>query len=213
MSPPSEGKAYCRGRLKRTFDLVAATLSLLLLSPVLGLIAALIGLTSGPPIFFRQVRVGLDGRPFRIIKFRTMRTVEAGLPITGQDDGRITPIGRLLRRSKLDELPQLLNVMAGDMSIVGPRPELPQYVALYTEEQRKVLAVRPGLTDDASVLFRDEEQLLGQVPPETRERHYLEQVLPRKLDLNLGYIARAGFLCDLAIMLRTTGAVVRRRPR
>lgn len=213
MSHPSGGREYCRGRLKRTFDLAAASLALLALSPFFALIAALIVLTSGWPVFFSQLRVGLDGRPFRIIKFRTMRTTATGLPITGRGDRRVTPVGRLLRRSKLDELPQLLNVLAGHMSIVGPRPELPQYVDRYTAEQRVVLEVRPGLTDDASVQFRDEEEFLGHVAPEVRELHYLEQILPRKLDLNLGYIARAAFFRDLEIILRTAGAIVWRRRR
>jgi lipopolysaccharide/colanic/teichoic acid biosynthesis glycosyltransferase len=202
------GRAYCRGPAKRAFDLAAASLALLILSPLLVLIAVVVGAASGRPILFRQVRVGMDRRPFRIVKFRTMRTGTEGLPITGRDDQRITPIGRLLRRTKLDELPQLLNVITGDMSIVGPRPELPRYVALYTDLQRRVLDVRPGLTDDASVRFSDEERLLGQVLQEERERHYVERILPQKLDLNLGYIDRAGFLPDLSIILRTVGSVL-----
>lgn len=204
------GRAYCRGSAKRAFDFAVASLALLILSPLLLLLAVVVRMASGRPILFRQVRVGMDLRPFRIVKFRSMRAAAEGLPITGHDDRRITPIGRLLRRTKLDELPQLLNVIAGDMSIVGPRPELPRYVALYTDRQRRVLDVRPGLTDDASVRFRDEERLLGQVPEEERERHYLEQILPRKLDLNLGYIETAGFLRDLSIILRTAGAVFSR---
>ena len=213
MSGSARGRAYCRGGLKRAVDLAAASAALLLLSPLFGIVAAAIVLTSGPPVFFRQVRVGLDGRPFRIFKFRTMRAGAPGLPITGRGDARITPIGRWLRGSKVDEFPQLLNVLAGQMSLVGPRPELPQYVALYTQEQRRVLEVRPGLTDDASVQFRDEERILGQVDPEGRERHYVAQILPRKLELNLGYIARAGFFCDLGILLRTARAVALRSRR
>jgi len=207
MSPTAGGKAYCRGRVKRTFDLTAAFAALVVLAPLLGVISILIRLMSGPPILFRQVRVGKDGRPFRILKFRTMRPEVTGLPITGSGDGRITPIGRLLRKSKLDELPQLLNVLIGDMSVVGPRPELPRYVALYTPERRQVLEVRPGLTDDATLQFRDEERLLGQIPQESREQHYLDRILPRKLDLNLRYIERAGFLRDLSIIIKTARAI------
>ena len=213
MSSTVGGRAYCGGRLKRTFDLASSFAALLVLAPLLGLIAFLIRVTSGPPILFRQERVGLDGRPFCILKFRTMSPEVSGPPITGRGDERITSFGRLLRRSKLDELPQLLNVLRGDMSVVGPRPELPRYVTLYTHARRRVLEVRPGLTDDATVLFRDEERLLGQVPPESRERYYVEQILPRKLDLNLGYIERAGLLYDLSIILKTVGAILTRSRR
>jgi lipopolysaccharide/colanic/teichoic acid biosynthesis glycosyltransferase len=208
MSDSAGGTAYCRGRFKRTFDLTASSISLLLLAPLLLLIALLIRVTSGAPVLFRQERVGLDGRPFRIMKFRTMRTGITGPPVTARGDGRITPIGRVLRACKLDELPQLFNVLGGDMSVVGPRPELPRYVALYTPARRRVLDVRPGLTDDASVAFRDEERLLGAIPPEERERFYLDTILPRKLDLNLAYIEGAGFLRDLSIILATARAIL-----
>jgi lipopolysaccharide/colanic/teichoic acid biosynthesis glycosyltransferase len=204
---------YCTGRLKRAFDLLTASAAVLLLSPILGAIATLIRVTSGPPVLFRQERVGRRGKPFRIMKFRTMHAAASGLPITGQGDERVTPIGRLLRRSKLDELPQLLNVVIGHMSLVGPRPELPRYVASYPPEWRRVLDVRPGLTDDATLLFRDEERLLGEVPLDMRERYYVEEILPRKLELNLRYLERAGFLHDLLIILKTLGAIAaRRRP-
>ena len=210
MTLAARGRSYCRGRLKRVFDLTAASVALLALAPFLALIALLIRVSSGPPVFFRQDRVGMDGRLFSILKFRTMRAGTSGLPITGGDDGRITPFGRLLRRCKADELPQLFNVLAGHMSLVGPRPELPRYVALYTRQQRRVLEVRPGLTDDASLVFRDEERILGQVPPESRERHYVERILPRKLELNLASIERAGLLQDLTVLLKTAGTIFAR---
>ena len=207
MSDSAGGRAYCRGPSKRAFDLVTSSVTLVLLAPLLLLIALLIRVTSGPPVLFRQERVGRDGRVFRILKFRTMRSIP-GPPVTARGDGRITPIGSALRACKLDELPQLLNVLGGDMSVVGPRPELPRYVALYTPARRRVLDVRPGLTDDASVAFRDEERLLATIPPEEREAFYVDRILPRKLDLNLAYIERAGFLRDLSIILATARAIM-----
>src|SRR5204862_4380105 len=157
---PGRGRAYARGVVKRSLDLLAAGLALLLLAPLLLGLALLVGCTSRGPILFRQERIGLDGRPFRILKFRTMRP-GGGLPITGAGDDRITPVGRFLRRSKLDELPQLFNVWRGEMSIAGPRPEVPIYVAGYGAKERRVLEVRPGLTDPATLAYRDEERLLG----------------------------------------------------
>ena len=208
MSLAAGGRAYCRGRVKRTFDLAVSAAALLGLSPVLALIAVLIRVTSGAPILFRQERVGLDGRSFRILKFRTMRADAKGPSITSRGDPRITQVGRLLRAAKLDELPQFFNVLSGEMSVVGPRPELPRYVAQYTPAQRRVLEVRPGLTDDASVAFRDEEVLLGRTAPEARERFYRDEILPRKLELNLGYIDRAGLGRDLSIILKTIGSIL-----
>jgi lipopolysaccharide/colanic/teichoic acid biosynthesis glycosyltransferase len=138
---------------------------------------------------------------------------EAGLQITGRGDDRVTTMGRLLRALKLDELPQLWNVLRGDMSLVGPRPEVPRYVAAYTPEQRRVLRARPGLTDPATILFVDEEDLLGAVQPPERETYYVGHVLPRKLALNLDYIERAGVLYDLRLILATLADLVRpRRP-
>ena len=184
-------------------------LALTLLSPLFLIMAVAIAASSGRPVLFRQVRIGLEGRPFRLLKFRTMRTdADGGLPITGSGDPRVTPLGRLLRASKLDELPQLVNVVRGEMSFVGPRPEVPRYVARYTVEQRRVLEVRPGLTDPASVLFRDEEALIGSVPEGQRETFYLETVLPKKLRMNLEYIDRATVTYDLALVLRTIRIVL-----
>jgi lipopolysaccharide/colanic/teichoic acid biosynthesis glycosyltransferase len=136
------------------------------------------------------------------------RDSEHGPQITGSGDARITAIGRVLRVMKLDELPQLINIVRGDMAIVGPRPEVPRYVALYDASQIRVLETRPGLTDPASLLFRDEERLLGSMSGTDRERYYIEQVLPRKLTLNLEYIERAGFWYDLGMIFRTVHAVL-----
>jgi lipopolysaccharide/colanic/teichoic acid biosynthesis glycosyltransferase len=204
MIPKGRGVAYCRGRLKRSFDLGLALLGMLVLSPLLALAVLAVLVSSGRPVLFGHERRGLDGRPFRVLKFRTMRPDPGGgLPITGKGDPRITAVGRLLRSAKLDELPQLINVLRGEMSIVGPRPEVPKYVAGYSPDQRRVLQVRPGLTDPASVAFRDEEILLGSVDPGRREAFYLAEVLPRKLALNLEYIDRAGPAYDLLLILRT----------
>lgn len=201
------GRAYGRGALKRAVDLLASSAALLLLAPLLLVLALLVALSSPGGVLFRQERVGLDGRPFRILKFRTMRPGQ-GLPITGAGDRRITPVGRFLRRAKLDELPQLVNVWRGEMSIVGPRPEVPVYVAGYGPEQRRVLEVRPGLTDPASLAYRDEERLLGRVPPDDRERYYVAEILPRKLRLNLDYVERASLAWDCELVARTLGALL-----
>ncbi|HNU56449.1 MAG TPA: sugar transferase, partial [Flavobacteriales bacterium] len=151
----------------------------------------------------RQVRVGRNGRTFRLLKFRSMRPdSEAKGQITvGGRDPRITPVGYFLRRSKLDELPQLMNVLVGDMSIVGPRPEVPKYVALYTPEQREVLRVRPGITSAASIAYIDENELLGRSADP--ERTYLEEVMPAKLKLDIDYVAHHTFLMDMVIIYRT----------
>jgi lipopolysaccharide/colanic/teichoic acid biosynthesis glycosyltransferase len=192
---------------KRLFDLLAAGLGLAALAPALLLLALLIKLDSPGPVFFRQERVGRGGRTFRIYKFRTMRVgAERAGQLTVGRDARVTRVGAVLRKAKLDELPQLLNVLKGEMSLVGPRPEVPKYVALYTPAQRRVLEVRPGITDLASIQFRDENDLLaGQADP---ERFYIEEVMPKKLELNLAYIGRQGVLYDVWIILKTLHRVV-----
>jgi lipopolysaccharide/colanic/teichoic acid biosynthesis glycosyltransferase len=198
------GRLYCTGRFKRGFDLCVSLLSLLLLAPLFLVVPLAVLLTSGRPILFAQERVGRNGRLFRLLKFRTMRPgADRDLPITAAGDSRVTPIGRLLRATKLDEIPQIVNVLKGEMSIVGPRPEVPRYVAIYDVEQRRVLDVRPGLTDPASVHYRNEEALLGAVDRDHREQFYVEAVLPKKLALNLDYIDQADFWYDLALILRT----------
>ena len=203
------GRSYCRGPLKRGLDAVLSLSALVILFPVLLLLALAILMTSGRPVLFTQERIGMDGKPFSMLKFRSMRAAGGGgLPLTGAGDPRVTGIGRLLRATKLDELPQLINVVAGEMSLVGPRPEVPRYVAHYSPAQRSVLGARPGMTDPASVLFRDEEALLGSVPEESRERYYLEAILPKKLAMNQEYIDRASLGYDLALVLQTVKIVV-----
>jgi lipopolysaccharide/colanic/teichoic acid biosynthesis glycosyltransferase len=188
---------------KRTLDLFLALLGLLLLWPVLILVWLAIRADDGGPLFFRQSRIGWKGRPFQILKFRTMRTTHdsAQPSITATGDPRVTPAGLWLRRTKIDELPQLWNVLKGEMSFVGPRPEVPQYVALYTEAQQAVLLLHPGITDEASIEFRDEEKLLATA--QNRERFYIEHCMPQKIALNLAYAKRATVLRDLGVIIRT----------
>jgi lipopolysaccharide/colanic/teichoic acid biosynthesis glycosyltransferase len=209
----ARGVRYGRGPVKRAFDLALSIPALVALSPLmLALGAAILG-TMGRPILFRHERVGRDGRPFLLKKFRSMRNdTGPGLPITGGGDPRVTSLGRFLRRTKLDELPQLFNVVAGEMSIVGPRPEVDRYVALYDREQRQVLTVRPGLTDPASLAYRHEERLLGSVAEAQRERFYVQEVMPKKLALSLDYVRDAGLRRDVALIGRTILAVAGRTP-
>ena len=197
--------------VKRLFDLLLAGAGLLVLAP-LGLVVALaIRLDSPGPVFFRQVRVGRHGREFRIHKFRTMRTdAEAlGAQITVGADPRITRVGHWLRASKVDELPQLLDVLQGTMSLVGPRPEVPRYVALYPAALREtVLSVRPGITDLASIEYRDESAVLARATDPHRE--YVEVILPNKLRLAARYVEQQSLALDLAILARTVAAIVGR---
>lgn len=190
---------------KRAFDLFWSILGLVVLAPLLVLAAVLVKLEDRGPVFFRQVRIGRGGLPFRIWKFRTM-VVDAerqGRAITVGRDPRITRIGAWLRDSKLDELPQLLNVVAGDMSLVGPRPEVPRYVELYSEAQRAILALRPGITDLASIKYRHESELLAKA--ENPDETYIRVLLPDKLRINLAYAARADVWSDFLVILATLG--------
>lgn len=193
---------------KRLFDILASALGLLLLSPLLLGVALWIKWDSPGPVMFRQERVGRFGRPFFIHKFRSM-WVDApalGPQITIGEDPRITRSGRFIRRSKLDELPQLWDVLRGAMSLVGPRPEVPRYVALYPAELRElVLSVRPGITDPASLEFRDESSVLAAAADP--ERAYVEVLLPRKLALSCAYVREASLARDLAIIWRTVRSI------
>lgn len=196
---------------KRLFDLLLSSLGLLVLAPLLLLIALLIKLDSPGPVMFRQELVGRYGQPFRIHKFRTMRHEPAGqgLQITVGADRRITRVGGFLRASKLDELPQLLDVWLGDMSLVGPRPEVPRYVAHYPADVRdKVLSVRPGITDIASIEYRDESAVLARAADP--EHAYIHEVLPHKLALAAQYVDRSSVGLDLWLIWRTLVAIVRR---
>lgn len=188
---------------KRALDFFSSAGGLLILTPLLALVAACIKLSSRGPVFYRQIRIGKDQRPFNIVKFRSMATRAAPQDpsITVAGDPRVTPIGRFLRRYKIDELPQLWNVVRGDMSLVGPRPEVPVYTSQYTEEQRAVFSVRPGITDPASLVYRDEEQLLG--AHGDPEQLYRTEILPDKLARNRAYLRHITLQTDLRIILET----------
>ncbi len=193
--------------MKRAFDVVVAAAGLVMTSPVIAAAALAVKLESSGPAFYSGPRAGMEGRAFRIHKLRTMRAGAPGPAVTAGDDPRITRVGRFLRRTKLDELPQLFNVLKGDMSLVGPRPEDPKYVALYTPEQRAVLAVRPGITGPAVLRFIDEEAILRGGDPETG---YVRDVMPRKLAVDLEYVRHASFAGDLRILGRTLLTVLGR---
>ena len=187
---------------KRVFDITMAAAALLVLAPLLLLIAAVVKLDSPGPVFFRQQRVGRHGVPFFIHKFRTMRDGSPGLQLTVGADSRITRAGTWLRRTRLDELPQLVDVLLGHMSLVGPRPEVPRYVALYPPALRdRVLAVRPGMTDPASLDFMDEAALLAAAADP--EREYVERILPIKLKRAADYADQATLRTDINILCRT----------
>jgi lipopolysaccharide/colanic/teichoic acid biosynthesis glycosyltransferase len=195
---------------KRLFDLLGAGFALLLLLPLLALVALLIKFDSPGPVFFRQERVGRHGARFRIHKFRTMAYGAAGLPLTVGADARITRAGAFLRRTRIDELPQFIDVLQGTMSLVGPRPEVPRYVAHYPPGLReRALAVRPGITDPASLAFIDEAALLAQAADP--EAEYIHVILPRKLRLAADYAERASLRTDLLVLWRTAGVLLRRR--
>lgn len=172
----------------RILDILFSLLGLIVLAPVLVLLACIIRASSRGPVFYMQKRVGKNGKDFRLFKFRSMHVNadRKGLLTVGGKDNRITKVGYFLRKFKLDELPQLLNVLAGDMSVVGPRPEVRKYVDLYNDEQRKVLNVLPGITDYASIAFRNENELLGRSP--NPEQLYITEILPKKIELNFSYI-------------------------
>ncbi len=189
--------------IKRLFDILTAALALLVLLPLLLVVAAWVSLSSPGGAFFRQVRVGKEGRHFKLVKFRSMRpgSEAKGQITTSERDPRVTTVGTFLRRTKLDELPQLWNVLIGDMSIVGPRPEVPKYVALYTPEQRRLLLVRPGITSLASIAYIDENAVLGRSTDP--ERTYVDEVLPTKLAMDLPYVEHGNFMMDLRILGKT----------
>ena len=194
---------------KRVMDIAISAAALCVLWPVFLLIALAIVIDDPGPVFYRQVRVGRGGRPFRIFKFRTM-VVDAdkkGLSITVGRDSRITRVGAFLRKTKLDELAQLLNVLCGQMSFVGPRPEVPRYVELYTPYQRQVLLVRPGITDYASIAYRSENDLLAAA--DDPERMYIDEIMPAKIELNMKYLHEISPLADIRLILSTVVAVIK----
>lgn len=193
--------------MKRIFDILVSFVGLVILSPLFIVLAIVIVSDSKGPVFFKQTRVGRNGVPFKIYKFRTMiEDAEAkGMQLTVGDDSRITNVGTFLRKTKIDELPQLINVFKGEMSFVGPRPEVPKYVELYTEDQRQVLMVRPGITDLASIECRNESDLLAMI--DSPEKVYIEEVMPRKIELNKEYIRTISLAFDIRIIIRTIMAI------
>lgn len=195
--------------LIRWFDVVGSVIGLILLSPVLLLLAVWIKLDSTGPVFFTQLRVGKDDRDFKLYKFRSMRMDGVGGQLTvGMRDPRVTKAGFFIRKYKLDELPQLINVLKGDMSLVGPRPEVRKFVNFYTEAQKKaVLSVRPGITDIATIEYSDENKLLSEVSDP--EKHYISEIMPAKINLNLIFINNPTFIHYLRIILKTILKIIK----
>lgn len=195
---------------KRAFDVGFSAIAIVAFLPVLLAISALIILTDGRPVLFRQKRCGLGGKEFEILKFRTMRPAAVNtMLLTAAGDARITPIGAALRRTKLDELPQMMNVLMGQMSIVGPRPEVPQFVESWTDDDRKlILSVRPGLTDPATLHFVDEEELLAASPNPSET--YINEIVPRKMALYRSYVETMNFSGDVRLIAKTALLVLRR---
>lgn len=194
--------------MKRLFDIISSGCGLIVLSPIFIVIAIWVKLDSKGPVFYRQIRVGKDNKDFRLFKFRSMKigADRQGLITVGGRDPRVTRSGYYIRKYKLDELPQLINVFIGDMSVVGPRPEVRKYVDLYTPEQMRVLSVRPGITDLASIRYRNENELLETVDdPET---YYREVIMQDKLKINLEYVDNRSFLGDIKLIFATLYAVV-----
>ena len=194
--------------MKRLFDILSSAIALILLSPILIVIAVGIIIDSKGGVFYKQKRIGKNGKAFMLYKFRSMRTGadRKGLITVGLNDDRTTKVGRFIRKYKLDELPQLINILKNEMSVVGPRPEVEKYVQLYTAEQRKVLSVKPGLTDLASLAYINENEILGRA--KDPEKTYVEQIMPAKLRLNLEYIEKQSFWFDLQIIAKTLMRIV-----
>lgn len=196
---------------KRLFDVVLSLIGILAALPVFTVVAVLIKKDTAGPVFFRQVRVGQYGTEFKMLKFRTMvhHADRLGLNITVGGDWRITKVGAVLRRFKIDELPQLLNIFIGEMSFVGPRPEVPEYVSSYTAEQRLVLKLKPGITDYASIVFNDESSLLEKSG--NPEKTYIEEIMPAKFKLNMRYFDEISIFCDIRLILMTLAKIIRGR--
>lgn len=193
--------------IKRTLDVLLSCIAIVIIVPIFPIIALLIVLNSKGPVFFKQVRVGKDNKDFKVLKFRTMyvNSDQLGLLTIGDHDSRITSVGYWLRKYKIDELPQVIKVLKGDMSFVGPRPEVRKYVELYNEQQLKVLTVKPGITDWASIEFRDENEVLAKYPDP--EDAYIKIIMPRKLYLNLDYIKNRSVIVDFKIIFKTLSSI------
>lgn len=186
---------------KRTFDILASFFGLIILSPLLLVAGLLVRFSSEGPVLFRQERTGRHGIPFTIYKFRTMFVDHGGSSVSVKGEKRITPIGAVLRKFKIDEFPELWNILIGDMSFVGPRPDMPEYAARLQGKQREILTVRPGLTSPASIKYAREEELLSLVPDP--QKHFDEVIWPDKMRMNLEYIKRRSFIGDIVLILRT----------
>lgn len=195
---------------KRCFDIAASFFGILFLLIPFAAVAVAVKCSSRGPVFFRQVRVGKNGREFRIYKFRTMvaDAEKKGMQITVGGDSRVTGIGRVLRKTKVDELPQLFNVFAGQMSFVGPRPEVPHYVDMYSDYQKNVLRIKPGITELASIVYRDENDILAE--SEDPERTYIEEIMPKKIELNIEYMQKMNVFYDIYLIFKTFAAVLKR---
>ncbi len=206
---PEQISSWCHSAGKRTFDVCCGLFVLAATLPLFVLIAALIKLTSDGPILFRQHRVGRGGGEFELLKFRTMAHTqhERGPGLTCDGDVRVTRVGRVLRKWKLDELPQLMNVLRGDMSLVGPRPDLAEFWDEVQPADRHVLSLVPGITGWATLHFRNEEKVLAEVPEEHVRHYYLNEILPRKVDLDLHYAANASFAKDVVVLIQTCTAI------
>ncbi len=200
---------WSRSRAKRVWDAAVAGLTLLICLPLMAVVALLVAVTSSGPVLFRQIRTGQGGHPFQLLKFRTMthRQIASAPGITRSGDARVTPVGRFLRRFKLDELPQLLNVLRGDMSLVGPRPDLPDFTQALAPEYRGVLELKPGLTGAATLQFRHEEQLLAAVAEAELVSYYVRTLMPQKARLDLVYAQHASFWSDFGLLWRTVFAL------
>lgn len=194
--------------IKRLFDIITSIIGIIILSPILLLISLLIIFESGFPILYKQKRVGKENKDFFLLKFRSMNkgADKKGLLTIGEKDSRITRVGYYLRKYKLDELPQLLNVLTGNMSIVGPRPEVRKYVDLYSDEQKKVLSVKPGITDYASIEYTNENEILAKSTEP--EQLYIQEVMPKKLFLNQKYIQEMGLITDIKIIFKTISKII-----
>ncbi len=205
---PRAGKGYLR--TKRAVDLMLASVGIVLLAPLMASIALAVAVSSRGPVIFRQPRLGRYGSVFTMYKFRSMRVSAPGAVVplvTATGDPRVTRLGRLLRRYKLDELPQLVNVLRGDMSLVGPRPEVARYARFYPEEYKRILSIRPGITDFATLEYHDEEELLARsADPESA---YVNEVLPKKIDLYMRYLDECSLRTDMIVLARTLRRVIR----
>lgn len=195
--------------IKRVFDIIASSCGLIILSPMLLIVGLAIKVDSKGPVFFKQKRVGKNKEIFEIYKFRTMVTdaEKLGKQITVGNDNRVTRVGKFIRKCKLDEFPQLINVLKGEMSLVGPRPEVPRYVELYSTYQSQILLVQPGITDYASIEYRNENEILGK--SKNPEKTYIEEIMPIKIELNMKYIRNISLFEDIKLVINTILAIVK----